>query len=72
MLLRNDSLEEVARPLRYLNVSLGVALLAAPFLVEASSASTMNSLVCGAALVALSVRRGPIRERYGTWDRMIV
>lgn len=63
---------EVARPLRYLNVSLGVALLAAPFIVEASTASTINSLACGAALIALSLRRGPIRERYGTWDRMIV
>jgi hypothetical protein len=63
---------EVARPLRYLNVSLGVALLATPFLVEASTASTANSLICGAALVALSLRRGPIRERYGTWDRVIV
>ena len=63
---------EVARPLRYLNVSLGVALLAAPFLVEASTAGTINSLVCGAALVALSLRRGPIRERYGAWDRVIV
>lgn len=66
------SAAEVARPLRYLNVSLGVALLAAPFLSEAGTASTVNSLVCGAALVALSLRRGPIRERYGTWDRVIV
>ena len=28
--------------------------------------------VCGVALIGLSVRRGRIRNRYGTWDRLIV
>jgi hypothetical protein len=34
--------------------------------------ATVASLVCGVALVALSIRRGPIRERYGAWTRLIV
>ena len=34
--------------------------------------ATVASLVCGGALVALSIRRGPIRERYGHWTRLIV
>jgi len=29
------------------------------------------SLAAGAALMALSVRRGQIPERYGAWDRVI-
>jgi hypothetical protein len=50
----------------------GAALLATPFMFEAGTAATLNSLVCGIALVLLSVRRGPIRQRYGTWSRRIV
>jgi hypothetical protein len=63
---------EVARPVRYLNAPLGLALLAAPFLHDAGLGSTVNSVVCGLALVALSFRRGPIRQRYGGWNRFIV
>jgi hypothetical protein len=63
---------EVARPLRFLNVLLGAALFATPFIYGASMMATVASLVCGGALVALSIRRGPIRERYGHWTRLIV
>lgn len=63
---------EVARPLRFLNVPLGAGLLVTPFLLEAGTAATVNSLVCGLALIALAIRRGPIRERYGSWTRFIV
>ena len=63
---------EVARPARYLNMLLGAALFATPFIYGASMTATIASVACGAALVALSIRRGPIRERYGTWTRLIV
>lgn len=63
---------EVARPLRFLNILLGAALFATPFIYGASMAATIASVACGAALVALSIRRGPIRERYGTWTCLIV
>jgi nucleoside-diphosphate-sugar epimerase len=59
---------EVARSVRFLNVPLGLTLIAAPFIVETGTPSLINSLVCGAALIVLSVRRGPIRQRYGSWD----
>jgi len=29
-------------------------------------------VVLGSALIALSIRRGAIRERYGSWQRLIV
>jgi hypothetical protein len=32
---------------------------------------TLVSLVAGAALMALTVRRGQIKEHYGAWDRVI-
>jgi hypothetical protein len=63
---------EVARPMRYLNIPLGVALMAAPFMFDASMASVIVSVILGVALVVLSIRRGPIRARYGLWDRLII
>jgi hypothetical protein len=63
---------EPARAVRYLNMAFGAALLATPFMFEAGTAATVNSLACGIALVALSVRRGPIRQRYGAWSRLVV
>ena len=63
---------ELARPVRFLNVPLGAALLVTPFFYDATMMQTASSLVCGAALIALSFRRGPIHSRYGNWDRFIV
>ncbi|HEU5285339.1 MAG TPA: NAD-dependent epimerase/dehydratase family protein [Sphingomicrobium sp.] len=63
---------EVARPLRFLLVPLGAALLVTPFLFEASGAQRIASLLCGIALMALSLRRGRIRARYGAWQSWIV
>jgi hypothetical protein len=62
---------EVARPARWLNLPLGASLMASPFLFEGDRAALLVSMLAGAALMALSVRRGPIHERYGSWDRVI-
>lgn len=63
---------EATRAVRYLNVPLGAALLVTPFLFEASTAATVNSIACGIALIALSFPRGSIKQRYGTWQPWIV
>jgi nucleoside-diphosphate-sugar epimerase len=63
---------EVARPVRYLNVALGLALLAAPFVYDADTAQTAFTIAAGIAIAALSVRRGAIRHRYGPWSRLLV
>ena len=55
-----------------LNIPLGAALLVTPFIYDADVTATTASLVCGAALRALSFRRGPIRQPYGSWQRLIV
>jgi len=62
---------EVARPARWLNLPLGAGLMASPFIFAGDTAALLVSLVAGAALMALSVRRGAINERYGNWDRVI-
>ncbi|MFV0624305.1 NAD-dependent epimerase/dehydratase family protein [Sphingomonas sp. ac-8] len=63
---------EVTRAVRYLLIPLGVALWGTPFLFDAQGAHLVGSLVAGAALIALSLRRGAIGERYGNWNRLIV
>lgn len=63
---------EVARPVRYLNVGLGGALIAAPLVAGAGGPDIAVRLALGAALIALSVRRGPVRATYGAWSRFIV
>ena len=63
---------EVARPARYLNVLLGAALMLTPFIWSAGPWANGAGIALGAALIALSLRRGPIRERYGDWSRLIV
>ena len=63
---------EPARSLRYLNVPLGLALLATPFAFGAEMPATINSIVCGMGLILLSRRRGPIKESYGSWTPLVV
>jgi hypothetical protein len=63
---------EVARPMRYFVVPLGLALIAAPFLYGAGALAAAVTVASGIALIALSIRRGPIRGRYGAWDRLLI
>jgi nucleoside-diphosphate-sugar epimerase/uncharacterized membrane protein len=63
---------EVARPLRWLNGLFAIALLVIPFVFAAGIAATVASMVCGVLLGALSLRRGAIRYRWGSWNRWLV
>jgi hypothetical protein len=63
---------EVARPVRYLNIVLGAALVAAPFVFGADVEATAFTIAAGIAIAALSVRRGSIRGRYAAWSRLLV
>ena len=63
---------EVARPARFCNMLLGAALVAAPFVAGADAAAIAIRFVLAAALIALSIRRGPVRGSYGAWSRYIV
>lgn len=63
---------EVARPIRYGLIPLGAALMITPFLFDAGTGHTAASIVIGVLLIALSFRRGAVKERYGSWDRRII
>lgn len=64
---------EVVRSVRYLNVLLGAWVTAAAlFLPGATTALVLSNIIVGVAIVALSLPRGSVRERYGTWGRYVV
>ena len=63
---------DVARPVRALNALLGVCLMATPFIFDGDSLTTAITLGAGLALVLFSIRRGPIQERYGNLNRLLV
>jgi hypothetical protein len=66
------AMAEVARPVRLLNAVLGAALTIMPFVLGAGIASTINGVVMGVALVALSLPRGRVTGRYGGWNRYLI
>ncbi|WP_430453365.1 vitamin K epoxide reductase family protein [Rhodopirellula europaea] len=64
---------EVARAGRFLNILLALWIVALPWLYGGVSTLFMaNNVVLGIALIALSIPRGTIKQRYGSWDRFIV
>jgi hypothetical protein len=63
---------EVMRSLRFLNIFLGLALMITPFIFSAGIASMFTTLICGLALIALSLPRGKVAGSYGTWNRFVI
>lgn len=64
---------EVFRSARFILIAFGAGLLLAPWLSgEPSAIGISNNLVVGAATIALSFRKGKIRERYGAFERWMV
>lgn len=61
---------EVARMLRYLVGLLGIALCTIPFLYSGDMPTILVSVVLGVLLGFLCIRRGLVRETYGTWRFM--
>ncbi|MDP1873352.1 vitamin K epoxide reductase family protein [Phenylobacterium sp.] len=63
---------EVTRTARLALPLLGAALLVSALTFESSTLHTAAAMAAGLALIALSVRRGPVRARYGDWSRRIL
>lgn len=66
-----SALASVARLARLLNVPLALALAAAPFVVGSDWPEALFAWACAAALILLSVPRGPVDTSYGDWDRWV-
>lgn len=66
------AMAEVTRAARFLNVVLGVWIaLAAVILAGATAISKWNGAAIGLLIVVLSLRRGKVKNKYGTWDECI-
>ncbi|MDZ4865096.1 MAG: vitamin K epoxide reductase family protein [Gemmatimonadota bacterium] len=66
------ALADVGRALRFVNVLFGALVIAAPWvLTGATSGSRWSDAVAGGLVILLSFRRGPVGERYGSWERYI-
>ena len=66
------ALADVGRAARFINLLFGAWVVAAPWLLGgATSASRWNDVIAGALVILLSLTRGPVGERYGTWQRYI-
>lgn len=66
------AMAEVGRALRFINILFGTWLLIAPWVLSGFVAGAQwNDVVAGVALIALSLPRGAIRGRYGSWQPYI-
>jgi uncharacterized membrane protein len=64
---------EVARPVRLLNIPIGLWIAISPWVLSgATGASRWVDVFAGLLLVALSIRRGHVEERFGDWNRFLI
>lgn len=67
------ALAEVARPLRLLNIPVGIWLMASPWFLDGGSrASHTASALAGLAALLLSLPLGKLRDHYGTFDSSLL
>ncbi len=66
------ALADVGRAARLLNILFGVWVIAAPWILDgATPASRWSDAIVAVLVIVLSLRRGPVVERYGTWQRSV-
>lgn len=66
------ALAEPARAARFANLPIAAWLLVAPWLLDGMiGAAQASNVIAGAAVIVLSLPRGPIRDRYAGWDALI-
>jgi hypothetical protein len=56
---------EATRPLRWVNLLLGIWLVAAPWLIGSPTTATLNGVVVGIVVAALSLVRGRTTHSFG-------
>lgn len=67
------AMAEVTRYVRFINIAFGAWLIAAPFVMEGGNTTAQwNDIIMGILVLVLSIRKGAIKERYGTYDTAII
>ena len=63
---------EPARVVRFINIPLGAWILIAPWLLSgAPMLAVWNSVLVGMILMLVSIPRGAVKDRYGSWNRYV-
>lgn len=66
------ALADVGRAMRFFNILLCAGLIVAPWILEGgTTASAWNDVFAAVVVIILSVRRGPVAERYGSFQRFV-
>lgn len=66
------ALADVGRAARFVNILLATVVIVAPWVVDGATVSARwNDLIVGVVVIFLAVRRGPVHERYGSYERWI-
>tara|TARA_B100000678_G_scaffold291050_1_gene305990 strand:- start:9971 stop:12472 length:2502 start_codon:yes stop_codon:yes gene_type:complete len=65
------ALAEAMRPVRFLITLLGLAVAIMPFILGVGLIQTGTGLIVGLALIALSIPRGSVKSKYGSWSKHI-
>jgi hypothetical protein len=64
---------EVARPVRLLNIPIGLWIVISPWLLSgATDVSRWTDVLGGVLLIAVSIRRGRVEERFAGWNRFLI
>lgn len=64
---------EVTRAARFINIALALAIVVLPWVLGgAILASSMNNLIIGLLIIALSISPGKIKNTYDGWNALIV
>lgn len=63
---------EPVRAIRWLNILLGLIIAGTPFMASGdTTAGWINDVIVGLGVTALAIRRGPVMESFGAWDKWI-
>jgi uncharacterized membrane protein len=66
------ALAEVGRAARFVNILFGAWVIASPWLLHgATSSARLNDMIVGTLVLLFSFARGPIVERYGSYQTLI-
>jgi uncharacterized membrane protein len=66
------AMAEVFRAIRFLNMILGLWVLAfALFYLSQSGGYSLFHVIWGIVVILINIPKGKIKERYGSWDRLI-
>ncbi|WP_420566034.1 NAD-dependent epimerase/dehydratase family protein [Thalassobaculum sp.] len=67
-----SAMAESIRAARFLNICLGAGLVICAFVMDATWLQSGADIAAGLALMVVSVPRGTVRNRYGSWSRVVV